>query len=128
MPPMASIASRRTVIAGPSAKRMPSTMSATITPDDISTERPRASSDDQKSEAGTPRYMQVTSPTFGSRRGERVLRGKFGATRTSPALITKQDRFVAAIIFSSENTLAFGQVGGPERITFLLISGWRARP
>ena len=49
MPPIASIASRRTAIAGPSAKRMPSIMSATITPDDISTDSPRASSHDQKS-------------------------------------------------------------------------------
>src|SRR5437016_6435662 len=99
---MASMASRRTAIAGPRAKRMPSIMSATITPDDISTERPRASRDDQKSEAGMPRYMQVTRPTLESSRGGIVLRRKAGATWTSLSLMMKYEREEAAIILSSE--------------------------
>src|SRR5450631_3878020 len=123
MPPIASMASRRTAIAGPSAKRIPSIMSATITPDDISTERPRASSQDQKSDAGIPRYMQVTNPTLGSRSGGMVLRKKSGATRTSLSLMMKYERDEAAIILSSENTLALGQVGGPDRITRLATCG-----
>ncbi len=120
---MASIASRRTAMAGPSAKRIPSIMSATITPDDISTERPSASSQDQKSDAGMPRYMQVTRPTLGSRRGGMVLRRKSGATRTSLSLMMKYERDEAAIILSSENTLALGQGGGPERIMRLGTCG-----
>src|SRR2546426_2716341 len=39
----------------PSAKRIPSNMSASRTPDVISTDMPKASSDDQKLGAGTPR-------------------------------------------------------------------------
>src|SRR5438270_2443234 len=119
MPPIASMASRRTAIAGPRAKRMPSIMSATITPDDISTERPRASSQDQKSEAGMPRYMQVTSPTPESRSGGIVLRKKSGATWTSLSLMMKYARNEAAIILSREKTLALGQAGGPEKIIWL---------
>src|SRR5215475_3705745 len=117
------MASRRAVIAGPSANLMPSSMSATITPVDISTDKPSASSVDQKSDEGIPRYMHVTRPTFGSRSGGIVLRRKSGATRTSLSLITKYDRSVTAIIFCSENTFAFGQVGGPDKITRLLT--WR---
>src|SRR6266567_3365836 len=109
---MASMASRRTAIAGPRAKRIPSIMSATITPEDISTERPSASSHDQKSDAGIPRYMQVTRPALGSSRGGIVLRKKSGATRTSLSLMMKYERDESAIILSSEKTLAFGQTGG----------------
>src|ERR1700727_2347380 len=116
MPPIASIASRRAAMAGPRAKRMPSIMSATITPDDISTESPSASRCDQKSAAGMPRYMQVTSPTLGSMSGGIALRKKLGATRTSLSLMMKYEFDEAAIIFSSENTLALGQVGGPDTI------------
>src|SRR5690348_11784731 len=104
MPPMASTASRRMAIAGPSAKRIPSIMSATITPDDISTESPSASSRDQKSAAGMPRYMQVTSPVLGSRSGGIVLRRKSGSTLTSLSLMMKYEREEAAIILSSEKT------------------------
>src|SRR5437764_861475 len=100
---MASIASRRTAIAGPNANRIPSIMSATITPDDISTDSPSASSDDQKSDAGMPRYMHVTSPTFGSSSGGIVLRRKSGATPTSLSLMMKYSREEAAIILSREN-------------------------
>src|SRR5215469_18792959 len=103
---MASIASRRADIAGPSANRMPSSMSATITPDDISTDSPSASNEDQKSAAGIPRYMQVISPTFGSSSGAIVWRRNPGSTRTSLSLMMKKDREVAAIILSSENTFA----------------------
>src|SRR5580704_7388542 len=121
------MASRRTAIAGPKAKRIPSIMSATITPDDISTERPRASSRDQKSDAGMPRYMQVTRPMERSRRGGIVLRKKSGATRTSLSLMMKYDRDEAAIILSKEKTLALGQAGGPDRIMRLGTCGLRAR-
>src|SRR5271157_27860 len=121
MPPIASSASRRTAMAGPRAKRMPSSMSATITPLDISTESPRASSHDQKSEAGIPRYMHVTRPAFGSSKGGIVWRRKSGATLTSLSLMMKYERDEAAIILSSEKTLALGQDGGPETISRLAI-------
>src|SRR5215470_10125027 len=111
------MASRRAVIAGPSANLMPSSMSATITPEDISTDSPRASRVDQNPAEGTPRYMHVTRPTFGSSSGGIVLRRKSGATRTSLSLITKYEPSVAAIIFWRENTFAFGQVGGPDKMT-----------
>src|SRR6516165_9135317 len=124
---MASMASRRAAIAGPSAKRMPSSRSATITPEDISTERPSASSEDQKSDAGIPRYMQVISPTFGFSKGVIVLRRKLGATRTSLSLMMKYERVEALIIFSSEYTFAFGHSGGPEKIIRLGIFGYRCR-
>src|SRR5262245_33818602 len=123
MPPIAAIESRRAAIAGPSAKRIPSSMSATTTPDDISTDSPSASSEDQKSEAGIPRYIHVIRPTFGSRRGGIVLRRKSGATRTSLSLMMKYDRLETAIIFCSEKTFAFGQVGGPESTTALFTPG-----
>src|SRR5208283_1307624 len=108
MPPIASMASRRTAIAGPSAKRIPSIMSATITPDDISTDSPSASSRDQKSDAGMPRYIQVTNPAFESSKGGIVLRRKSGATLTSLSLMMKYEHEDAAIILSSEKTLALG--------------------
>src|ERR1700739_4310567 len=104
-------------MAGPNANRIPSSMSATMTPADISTESPSASSEDQKSEAGTPRYMQVTRPTFGFRRGGIALRRKSGATRTSLSLMTKYECLESAIILCSEKTLALGHVGGPDRMT-----------
>src|ERR1700745_1001774 len=110
-------------MAGPREKRIPSSMSATMTPEDISTDKPSASSDDQRSDAGMPRYMHVTSPAFGSSNGGMVLRRKSGATRTSLSLMTKYDRSLSAIIFSSEKTLAFGQVGGPDNTTRLLMFG-----
>src|SRR5438876_5801600 len=46
---------RLVAITAPSAKRIPSSMSASRTPDVISTDMPSASSDDQKLRAGTPR-------------------------------------------------------------------------
>src|ERR1700722_8879670 len=123
MPPIASMASRRAAIAGPSAKRIPSIMSATTTPEDISTDSPRASRRDQKSAAGIPRYMQVTRPVFGSSSGGIVLRRKSGATRTSLSLMMKYEFDDAAIILSSEKTLALGQAGGPEMMRRLGIWG-----
>src|SRR5215470_20069304 len=119
MPPMASIESRRAAIAGPNANRIPSSISATTTPDDISTDSPSASKEDQKSEAGIPRYMHVIRPTFGSSSGGIVLRKKLGATRTSLSLMMKYDRLETVIIFSSEKTFALGHVGGPESTTVL---------
>src|SRR5580704_1857311 len=98
-------------------------MSATITPDDISTESPSASSRDQKSAAGTPRYMHVTSPAFDSSRGGIVWRRKSGATLTSLSLMMKNSFDEAAIILSSEKTLALGQAGRPETIIRLGICG-----
>jgi hypothetical protein len=50
-----------------------------------------------------------------------VLSRKSGATRTSLSLMMKYWRVEAAIILCSEKTFALGQVGGPERITVLLI-------
>ena len=70
-------------------RQPPSTMSATITPDGISTDIPRASSCDQKSRVGMPSYMHVTSPTFWSKSGGNTLRRKSGRTRTSLSLMTK---------------------------------------
>src|ERR1700733_4917317 len=113
MPPMSSTTSLRTASAGPRAKRIPSTMSATITPEDISMDSPSASSDDQMSDAGIPRYIHVTRPTLGSNRDGMTFRRKSDEACTSLSVITKYDRFVAAIIFSKEKVLAFGKVGGP---------------
>src|SRR2546428_8644644 len=120
---MASSASRRTAMAAPIAKRMPSIMSATRTPDGISTDMPSASSTDQKSAAGIPAYGQVTSPTAGSKSGGIILRRKSGAASTSLSLMTKWELVAAEIIFSSEKTLALGHVGGPESTTRLLTPG-----
>src|ERR1700758_2689198 len=123
MPPMASSASRRTAMAAPRAKRIPSIMSATSTPDGISTDMPKLSSNDQKSLAGIPRYKQVTRPTFESKSGGITWRRKSGLTTTSLSLMMKYEWLEAAIILSSENTLALGHVGGPERTTWLFTSG-----
>src|SRR6266568_149861 len=75
---------------GPSAKRIPSSMSAITTPEGISTDIPRASSRDQKSAVGSPRYKHVTSPSLRSNKGGITLRRKSRSTRTSLSEITKK--------------------------------------
>src|SRR5437879_13756334 len=89
-------------------------MSAITTPEGISTDMPSASSSDQKSEAGSPRYRHVTRPSLGSNRGGITLRRKSGSTRTSLSEITKKSFRDFGTILSSVNTLAFGHSGGPE--------------
>ena len=54
VPPIFSSESRRMAMTEPMANCMPSSMSAIITPDGISTDMPRASRRDQKLGAGTP--------------------------------------------------------------------------
>src|SRR5207253_8434217 len=105
---------RRVAMAKPSANRIPSIMSATITPEGISTDIPSASNTDQKSCAGIPRYKQVTRPTFESSNGATMLRKKSGRTSTSLSLRTTYGFDDVCSILLSEKTFAFGQVGTPE--------------
>src|SRR5207247_7156629 len=96
------------------AKRIPSSMSAMTTPEGISTDIPRASSRDQKSALGSPRYKHVTSPSLRSKRGGITLRRKSCSTRTSLSEITKKSLRERGIILSSVQTFALGHTGGPE--------------
>src|SRR2546430_310900 len=124
MPPMDSTTSLRVAIVGPKANLIPSSILATSTPDDSSTDMPSASSTDHTPPAGNPSYRHVTTPTAGSSRGATTRFKQFDCTYTSLSVITQYAADAAATIFSSANTFAFGYSGSPDRTTVAFTCGY----
>src|SRR5689334_25051974 len=109
---------------GPRANLIPSSILATRTPEDISTDIPSASRIDHPPPAGIPRYRHVTTPTAGLSSGAMTRLRQSGFAHTSLSVITQYEPFAADTIFSKAKTFAFGYWGSPERMTVVFSCGY----